>query len=313
MLGLESVGEDSSMRLTFRCRWRVAGSIGHWGHIHSRANEHVARVTVAPLGGKVEDYGHRDAGMNSPSKPATRRMSLAGRSRMIQIRDLRFRYHRGEFCLRVDDLSIPAGDRVSWTGPSGSGKTTLLHLLAGIVCPNQGHVTTCSVDLSRLTDSERRDFRITRLGLVFQDFALLEYLSVLDNMLLPYRINRSLRLNSSARDRAHKLADDVGLKNLLQRRPRELSQGERQRVAVCRALIANPDLVLADEPTANLDPENATRVLDALDRHAREKGATLIVVTHDRSVVPRFDRTIDISSLCGAAEAADKESSIHDR
>ena len=216
---------------------------------------------------------------------------------MIQVRNLQFTYGNGSFRLEVDALSIGAGERVAWIGPSGSGKTTLLHLVAGIVRPSAGQAESCGVELTGLRDAARRDFRIANIGLVLQDFALLDYVNVLDNILLPYRINRSLRLESPVRARAQQLAMEFGLAEYLQRYPSHLSQGERQRVAVCRALVANPNLVLADEPTASLDPDNASRVLDALDQHAKHRGATLVVVTHDRDVIERFDRTIDISSF----------------
>lgn len=217
---------------------------------------------------------------------------------MIQIRDLQFKYDQDSFFLQIEELSIQAGQRVVWTGQSGSGKTTLLHLVAGIMQPLEGDIISCTVDLSRLRDAARRDFRIANIGLVFQDFALFEYLTVLDNILLPYRINRSLQLDMSVRERAQQLAAELGLEDLLMRRPTHLSQGERQRVAVCRALITNPKLVLADEPTANLDPENASRVLNALDGHAKQHDATLVVVTHDHNLSSRFDQTIDVSSFC---------------
>lgn len=224
---------------------------------------------------------------------------------MIHVRDLEFTYAQGGFGLQVDELSIAAGQRVTWTGKSGSGKTTLLHLVAGIMYPSVGRVESCGVELTGLRDSARRNFRIANVGLVFQDFALLDYLNVLDNILLPYRINRSLRLDSPVRARAQQLAAEVGLGKLLLRRPTQLSHGERQRVAVCRALVANPQLVLADEPTANLDPASASRVLNALDQHATHRGATLVVVTHDQTVLSRFDCTIDISSFCKLLQATD--------
>jgi putative ABC transport system ATP-binding protein len=217
---------------------------------------------------------------------------------MINIRDLCFSYRHDGFGLQVDALSIAEGERVAWTGPSGSGKTTLLHLVAGITMPAAGQVESCGTLLTSLPDAARRDFRIAHVGLVFQDFALLDYLSVGDNILLPYRINRSLRLDGAVRARAEQLAAEVGLGQLLSRRPTQLSQGERQRVAVCRALIANPKLILADEPTANLDAGNAACVLDILDAYATKQSATLVVVTHDRDVLSRFDDTIDIAAFC---------------
>jgi ABC-type lipoprotein export system ATPase subunit len=221
---------------------------------------------------------------------------------MIEIRDLQFSYAEGGFRLHVERLSVAKGQRVGWIGPSGSGKTTLLHLVAGIVSPASGRVDTCGKELTALRDAARRDFRIANIGLVFQDFALLDYLSVLDNILLPYRINRTLRLEGNVRDRAQQLAEDVGLGDMLRRRPTQLSQGERQRVAVCRALVANPQLLLADEPTANLDSGNAARILDILDGYAKKRAATMVVVTHDRDVLTRFDEAIDVSAFCTASQ-----------
>lgn len=217
---------------------------------------------------------------------------------MIELRDLQFAYPEGGFRLSIENLSIAKGQRVCWIGPSGSGKTTLLHVVAGVISPAVGTVETCGLELTGLRDAARRDFRIANIGLVFQDFALLDYLNVLDNILLPYRINQSLRLEEPVRRRARQFAANLGLDDMLSRRPAQLSQGERQRVAVCRALIANPKLILADEPTANLDPGNASRVLDALDAYAVKQSATLIVVSHDREVLSRFDETTDISEFC---------------
>lgn len=217
---------------------------------------------------------------------------------MIELQDLQFAYAEGGFGLHIKNLSIDQGQRVCWVGPSGSGKTTLLHLVAGIFHPESGYIKTCGTELTALSDASRRDFRIANIGLVFQDFALLDYLSVLDNILLPYRISRVLRLDTATRARAEQLATDVGLGEMLSRRPTQLSQGERQRVAVCRAIIANPKLLLADEPTANLDASNETRVLDALETYSSEQGATLIIVSHDRDIVARFGRTTDIAEFC---------------
>ena len=166
--------------------------------------------------------------------------------------------------------------------------------------------------LSDLGDAARRDFRIANVGLVFQDFALLEYLSVLDNILLPYRISPSLRLDDAARNRARQVASEVGIASMLDRRPSELSQGERQRVAVCRAIVTRPKLLLADEPTANLDARNATRVLDALESYACQHGATLAIVSHDRDTISRFDVTTDIAAFCKQTSLDESGGRIHD-
>jgi len=175
--------------------------------------------------------------------------------------------------------------------------------LAGIVRPGAGRIESSGVDVTSLSDAERRDFRIRHVGLVFQEFELLEYLSVLDNILLPYRINSSLRLEPSVRERADKLAEDVGIHDKLHRYPRQLSQGERQRVAVCRAVLPEPVLLLADEPTGNLDPVNTTRVLDILFGFAERSGSTLVTVTHDHELLPRFARVVDFKNyhVTGAA------------
>ncbi len=216
---------------------------------------------------------------------------------MISISDLRFRYPEGEFELNVPDLEVAKGETVAVIGPSGSGKTTLLHLMAGIRLPQEGNVVTDEVEVTSLDDGARRDFRIRRIGMVFQEFELLEYLTVLDNILLPYRINGSLKLDRSVRERAASIAEQVGIADKLNRLSIRLSHGEKQRVAVCRALIAEPVLLLADEPTGNLDPTNTQKVLDILLEAAAATGATLVTVTHDHDLLPRFDRNIDVMDL----------------
>ena len=197
---------------------------------------------------------------------------------------------------------MEAGEQVALVGPSGSGKTTLLHLVAGILTPDAGRVRVDGEDLASLEDAARRAFRVRRIGLVFQEFELLEYLSVLDNVLLPYRIHRELRLDAAARERACALAERLDIGDKLGRKPRSLSQGERQRAAVCRALVTGPPLLLADEPTGNLDPANKTRVLDTLFQLAAENGATILTVTHDHDLLPRFGRVIDAKDFQQAPE-----------
>ena len=212
---------------------------------------------------------------------------------MIQIEDLRFSYGESDFSLQVPELAVANGETVAIVGPSGSGKTTLLNLVAGNATPASGKVTTNGHEVSGLHDAARRDFRISNIGLVFQEFELLEYLDVLDNILLPYRINRTLKLGADVRERAAAIAERVGIADKLGRYANRLSQGEKQRVAVVRALVVQPPLLLADEPTGNLDPANKDRVLDILFEYAEENGATLVTVTHDHDILPRFGRVID--------------------
>jgi len=223
---------------------------------------------------------------------------------MLHLKEVRFRYGGAGFALHVDELRVEAGESVALVGPSGSGKTTLLHLVAGILTPEEGTVRVDDRDLRGLDEAARRAFRVQRIGLVFQEFELLEYLSVLDNVLLPYRIHPALRLDAAARERARTLAERLGIGDKLARRPRHLSQGERQRGAVCRALVTGPPLLLADEPTGNLDPANKERVLDALFELAGESGATILTVTHDQERLSRFDRVIDFKTFQQPPEVA---------
>jgi putative ABC transport system ATP-binding protein len=212
---------------------------------------------------------------------------------VITVERLAFRYAEGHFFLEIPTLKIERGETVAFIGPSGSGKTTLLNLIAGIALPRAGQITTGDVELTSLDDASRRDFRIHNIGLVFQEFELLEYLSVLDNILLPYRINPSMRLDGAVRERAKQLAAEVDIGDKLGRYATKLSQGEKQRVAVCRALLPQPSLLLADEPTGNLDPNNKGRVLDILFDYAGRTGATLVTVTHDHDLIGRYGRVVD--------------------
>jgi len=219
---------------------------------------------------------------------------------MIRITQLEFRYREGDFTLRLPELSVERGSTVAIIGPSGSGKTTLLHLMAGIAVPGSGRISIDGIELSELGGTARRDFRIRTIGLVFQEFELLEYLTVLDNILLPYRISPALTLDREVRQRAVTLAGRVGIGDKVGRLAGRLSHGERQRAAICRAVLPAPKILLADEPTGNLDPSNKDRVLDIFFEYARETDTTLIVVTHDRDLLDRFDRVIDFKAFSGA-------------
>jgi ABC-type lipoprotein export system ATPase subunit len=158
-------------------------------------------------------------------------------------------------------------------------------------------VTVDAFIVSKLNDSERRNFRIQNIGFVFQDFELIDYLNVLDNILHPYRITGALTLDMDVRARAVQLAEEMGIADKLKRHPNDLSQGEKQRVAICRSLLPSPKVVLADEATGNLDPANKTKILDLLFRSVETHGATLLAVTHDHELLPRFDRVIDFQDF----------------
>lgn len=219
---------------------------------------------------------------------------------MIQIDSLNFGYQDSEFSLSIPEFRVAPGERVAVIGPSGSGKTTLLNLVAGILVPDTGQIRCANTYVGTLKDDARRDFRINNIGFVFQDFELLDYLSVMDNILHPYRITKALRLNTDVRGRARQLAEEMGIGDKFNRGVEFLSQGEKQRVAICRALLPSPSLVLADEATGNLDPRNKGHILDLLFESVTSHGATLLAVTHDHELLPRFDRVVDFNEFLGS-------------
>ena len=215
---------------------------------------------------------------------------------MIKIRELYFEYPGSDFTLSIAELDIKRGAKTAVIGPSGYGKTTFLNLLSGISTPTKGDIEIDSRNIGSLSDSERRSFRISRIGFVFQNFELVEYLTILDNILLPYRINPSLNLTGEVRSRAEDLAEKMGLSDKLKRNVTKLSQGEMQRVAICRALLTGPGLLLADEPTGNLDPRNKELTIEALFDYAEQNESTLVTVTHDHSLLGGFDSVVDLRS-----------------
>jgi len=212
---------------------------------------------------------------------------------VITISDLSFRFPHSDFHLAVPLLKIARAERVAIIGPSGSGKTTLLHLISGILSPSRGTIRVQDCELNRLGDAALRAFRVAQIGLVFQSFELVSYLDVFENVLLPYRINSALRLGPEVVRRATQLVQETGIAHRLRYFPHRLSQGEKQRVAICRALLPEPPLLLADEPTGNLDPTSKQRVVDLLFQQIERTGATLLMVTHDTEIAARFPRVIN--------------------
>jgi putative ABC transport system ATP-binding protein len=212
---------------------------------------------------------------------------------MISLKEIAFQYSEGDFHLDIDDLSIARAEKVAFIGPSGSGKTTLLNLLAGILTPQRGTIFVDDMAVNKMNDAGRRDFRITNIGFIFQDFGLLDYLDVRNNILHPYRITDALILQNEVRERADMLAEQMGIADKLERHPDDLSHGERQRVAICRALLTKPKLILADEATGNLDPKNKVHILDLLFESVKSHDATLVAVTHDQELLPNFDRVVN--------------------
>lgn len=216
---------------------------------------------------------------------------------MISLTDILFQYPDSDFRLEIEELSFKSGSKIAVIGPSGFGKTTLLNLISGIYIPQKGSVHVNKHIVNDLSDSERRTFRLTNIGFVFQDFKLLEYLKVKDNILLPYRINKVLSLDDGVRTRAIEIASLLNIENKLAKYPNNLSQGERQRVAICRALLHDPSIILADEPTGNLDPKNKEKIMRVLFDYVEEKGSSLITVTHDHELLRGFDRVVDFQEI----------------
>ena len=214
---------------------------------------------------------------------------------LIELRGLSKSYREGDrthTVLQAVDCRIEPGELVVVLGKSGSGKTTLLNLLSGIDLPDVGEIHIAGVELGGLSERERTLFRRRHVGFVFQFFNLLPTLTVEENLMLPVELNGPA--TPADRDRAHALLATVGLAGRERSHPDRLSGGERQRVAIARALMHGPRLLLADEPTGNLDLETGLEVIGLLDRLVREEGRTLVMATHGREVVGVADRVLKI-------------------
>ena len=195
----------------------------------------------------------------------------------------------GELTILHDlSLAMNKGDSLAIVGSSGSGKSTLLGLLAGLDLPSGGTVALAGHDLGTLDEDQRARVRAEHVGFVFQSFQLLDSLDALENVMLPLELEG----HADARQRARALLERVGLGQRLTHYPRQLSGGEQQRVAIARAFVAEPDVLFADEPTGNLDSHTGERISDLLFELNRERGATLVLVTHDERLAHRCQRLI---------------------
>lgn len=227
---------------------------------------------------------------------------------MIDAAALRYRWPGSrEDGLVIERLHIDAGRSVFLHGPSGSGKSTLLGLLAGVLLPGAGRIRLLGTDWASLSGARRDAFRADHVGYIFQQFNLLPYLSVLDNVLLPCRFSRLRRQRAeaaaaSARAGAEALLQRVGLGTALWTRPAaQLSVGQQQRVAAARALIGQPELVIADEPTSALDAALRDSFMALLLQQCRDAGSTLVFVSHDERLAAQFDETLALAQINRAA------------
>src|ERR1700723_1771098 len=210
---------------------------------------------------------------------------------MIEVRGLKKSIRNGNTTVEIlkrIDLLIPAGQFVAIMGASGSGKSTLLGLLAGLDSPTEGQVLIDGEEISHLSEDKLAEVRGKKLGFVFQSYQLIPTLTALENVLLPYELNGS----GNGRARAIELLSSVGLAERMDHYPVQLSGGEQQRVALARAFILRPPIVLADEPTGNLDSTNGAHVLELLLNLNRREGTTLVLVTHDPVLAGYANRRI---------------------
>lgn len=239
---------------------------------------------------------------------------MADRSLAISLSNLKFAYGRGKTILDIPSFSVERGEKLFLFGPSGSGKTTLLGILAGVLTGYSGTVEVEGTNLAQLSGSQRDAFRGENLGYIFQLFNLIPYLSVTENITLPCRLHpkRAKRVpptpgaaSASLEAAAQELAGRLGLQEFLQRKVTELSVGQQQRVAAARALLGAPPLLIADEPTSSLDFDHREKFLQLLFANTQRSGATVLFVSHDRSLMNLFDRVVNLDEINQAAQPAE--------
>lgn len=214
---------------------------------------------------------------------------------LLELKHIGKSFQQGEISVQAlndINLTVEEGEFAALVGPSGSGKTTLLNIIGGLDSPGNGEVLINGTDLTKLKDNKLADFRLFQLGFIFQAYNLVPVLSALENVELVMTLQGADKVKT--RECAEHYLGLVGLKNEMHRRPSALSGGQQQRVAVTRALAAGPRIVLADEPTANLDSENATALLDIMHRLSQEEKTTFIFSTHDVRVMERAERIITL-------------------
>ena len=231
-------------------------------------------------------------------------------SPIVSVSDLRFAWPGQSEILDIETLVLGAGERLFLRGPSGSGKSTLLGLIAGVLETQNGQINVLDLTISALSGSQRDRVRADHLGVIFQMFNLVPYLSVVQNVVLPCRFSKrraqEAKQAGGAEAEALRLLKRLGLDDqaLLNRNVTELSVGQQQRVAAARALIGNPSLIIADEPTSALDADSRDRFIELLSEEAQKTGAALLFVSHDGALAPLFDRAVDLAEINRAAMSA---------
>ena len=226
---------------------------------------------------------------------------------MIKINDLCFSW-KNTPVINIEKLHVAAGQHLFIEGPSGSGKSTLLNLLAGVLTPQQGKISILGQSLNQLSNSQKDVFRADNIGFIFQQFNLIPYLSVIDNITLPCSfskkrkaktLSRTDNLNSDLKGEAIRLLNALGLddESLFKRSVNELSVGQQQRVAAARAMLGSPEIIIADEPTSALDIENRESFINTLFSECKKESITLIFVSHDTSLKAHFEHCINLQDI----------------
>jgi len=214
---------------------------------------------------------------------------------MLQIKSLSKSYHQGSQAIEIFkhlDFAVADGQQVAIMGKSGSGKSTLLSLISGIIKPNAGDIILHNTSYSSLNERELNDFKAHNIGFIFQNFHLVSYLNAVENVMLPAKVCSIV----NPKEKAIELLNSVGLSHRLDHLPSELSGGEKQRVAIARALIHNPKIILADEPSGNLDDETGKAVMDRLFELINQNNTTLILVTHSNEDAKRCEKIYELHS-----------------
>ena len=226
----------------------------------------------------------------------------------VRVEGLRFAWPGHPPVIDIDRFALARGEKLFLRGPSGSGKSTLLGLIAGVLLPQDGKVAVLGQDMAALSAARRDQVRADHLGVIFQMFNLVPYLSVTGNVTLPLLFSPARRkaVGNDAEAEAHRLLGRLGLTDpkLLHRRVSDLSVGQQQRVAAARALMGGPEIVIADEPTSALDADARDRFIELLSEEAGRTGAALLFVSHDASLARLFDRAVDLTEINAAGVTA---------